>query len=90
MRLCRGCGPSPVYRLKKTADEAKEELTSNIKVMDDSVHSVLAEVDDPDVKKYLEASTQMQEKLIEISGKIGEVSAYCQKVISWLEDFTDF
>ena len=90
MRLCRGCGPSPVYRLKKTADEAKEELMANINVMDTNVNAHFVGVEDDDVKKYLELSSQMQDKLKEICGKIGEVSDYCQGVIRWLEDFTDF
>ena len=87
MRACKGFYQDPVFHLKKIADEAKEELMANINVMDTNVSVQLAGVEDDDIKKYLELSSQMQDKLKEICGKIGEVSDYCQGIIHWFDDF---
>ena len=61
---------------------------ANINIMDTNVNSHFVDVEDDEIKKYLELSSQMQDKLKEICGKIGEVSDYCQGVIRWFENFT--
>lgn len=88
MRACKGFYQDPIFRVKKIADEAKEDLMANINVMDTNVNAHFVDVEDDDIKKYLELSSQMQDKLKEICGKIGEVSDYCQGVIDWFENFT--
>lgn len=71
------------------SDEAKNELLTNINVMDNNVNSHFASLQDPTFKKYLELSGQMQEMLKQVSGKMDEISEYCQGVVRWIDDFSN-
>ena len=71
------------------SDEARNELLTNINVMDNNVNSHFASLQDPTFKKYLELSGQMQEMLKQVSGKMDEISTYCQGVVRWIDDFSD-
>ena len=71
------------------SDEARNELLNNISVMDNNVNSHFSGLQDPTFKKYLELSGQMQEMLKQVSGKLDEISTYCQSVIRWIDDFSE-
>lgn len=71
------------------SDEAQKKLMANINVMDNNVNSHFTGLQDPTFKKYLELSGQMQEMLRQVSGKMNEISEYCQSVIRWIDDFSD-
>ena len=70
------------------SDEAQKTLMANINVMDNNVNSHFTGLQDPTFKKYLELSGQMQEMLRQVSGKMNEISEYCQSVIRWIDDFS--
>ena len=70
------------------SDEARNELLSNINVMDNNVNSHFASLQDPTFKKYLELSGQMQEMLKQVSVKMDEISQYCQGVVRWIDDYS--
>lgn len=71
------------------SDEARNELLNNMNVMDNNVNSHFASLQDPTFKKYLELSAQMQEMLKRVSGKMDEISEYCQGVVRWIDDFSN-
>lgn len=71
------------------SDEARNELLTNINVMDNNVNSQFTGLQDPTFKKYLELSEQMQEMLRQISGKMNDISVYCQNVIRWIDMYSE-
>ena len=67
--------------------DARNELMTNINVMDNNVNSQFANLQDPTFKKYLELSEQMQTMLRQVGGKMDEISKYCESVVRWIDDF---
>ena len=79
----------PVFRLKELADEAKNDLASNIYIMDNNVNSQFSGLQSPEFKRYVELMGRLQETLIQVSGKMNEISEYCQSVIDWINDYSE-
>ena len=69
--------------------EAAENLNRNMQLMDRQINSQFIGLKDPAFISYLELSMQMQEVLKQISGKMEAVSDYCQKVITWIDQYGD-
>ena len=89
MAHLKGLPKDPVFQLKELADEAKNELVSNIYRMDNDVNSQFLGVQSPEFKRYLELMGHLQEMLMKASGKMNEISEYCQNVIDWISDFSE-
>ncbi len=71
------------------SNEAKEQLLSNINIMDNNVNSQFSGLQDPTLRRYLELSEQMQGLLRQIGGRMDAISEYCQSVISWIINYTE-
>lgn len=71
------------------SNEAREQLMTNINVMDNNVNSQFSGLQDPAFKRYLELSGQMQDMLKQISGKMESISDYCQSVIRWIDTYSE-
>ena len=71
------------------SDEARDQLMTNIRIMDNDVNSQFSGLQDPSFKRYLELSGQMQDLLARIGGKMEEISNYCQSVISWIRKYRE-
>ena len=71
------------------SDEARDQLMANINIMDNNVNSQFSGLQDPAFKRYLELSGQMQDMLKQISGKMDEISQYCQSVIRWIDSYNE-
>ena len=71
------------------SEEAREELLTNVSVMDNNVNSNFSGLQDPTFKKYLELSEQMQEMLKQVGVKMDEISEYCKSVIDWIQRFQE-
>ncbi len=70
------------------SDNARNELLTNINIMDNNVNSHFASLHDPTFRKYLELADQMQGMLKQVGGKMDEISQYCHSVIRWIDDFS--
>lgn len=70
------------------SNEAREQLMTNISVMDNNVNSQFAGLQDPAFNRYLELSSQMQGMLKQIGVKMEAISEYCQLVIRWIDDYS--
>ncbi len=73
----------------KYSEEARDQLMMNINVMDNNVNSQFSGLKDPAFRRYLELSGQMQDLLKQISGKMDEVSEYCQKMIAFIKAYSE-
>lgn len=71
------------------SNEAREQLMTNINVMDNNVNSQFSGLQDPSFRRYLELSEQMQNMLRQIGGKMEEISTYCQSVIRWIDKYSE-
>ena len=71
------------------SNDAREQLISNINIMDNNVNSQFSGLQDPTFKRYLELSGQMQEMLKQIGGKMEAISEYCQSIIRWIDNYSD-
>jgi len=71
------------------SNDAREQLMTNISVMDNNVNSQFSGLQDPSFKRYLELSGQMQDMLTKIGGKMEEISDYCQSVIRWIDTYNE-
>lgn len=71
------------------SNEAKEQLLSNVRVMDNNVNSQFSALQDPASKRYLELSEQMQSLLIQIGGKMDDISKYCESVMRWIDAYNE-
>ncbi len=67
------------------SEEASAALLKELTIMDNDVNSCFQGIQDPAILKYLQLSSQMQEMIKQVSGKMNEISDYCQKVIRWIE-----
>lgn len=70
------------------SNEAREQLMTNISVMDNNVNSQFSGLKDPAFNRYMELSSQMQGMLKQIGGKMEAISEYCQSVIRWIDDYS--
>lgn len=71
------------------SNEARDQLMTNINVMDNNVNSQFSGLQDPAFKRYLEMSGQMQDMLKQISGKMNDISQYCESVIRWIDSYSE-
>ena len=71
------------------SNDARDQLRMNISVMDNNVNSQFSGLQDPAFKRYLEMSGQMQDLLKQISGKMDEISQYCESVIRWIDSYSE-
>ena len=71
------------------SNEAREQLMSNVAVMDNNVNSQFSGLHDPTFKRYLELSEQMQDMLKQIGVKMDSISEYCKSVILWIDTYNE-
>jgi hypothetical protein len=71
------------------SNDARDQLRMNISVMDNNVNSQFSGLQDPAFERYLEMSGQMQDLLKQISGKMDEISQYCESVIRWIDSYSE-
>ena len=71
------------------SEEASTALLEEVSFMDNEVNSCFSGLQDPTFMKYLELSGQMQEMLKQVSGKMDEISTYCQGVVRWIDEFSE-
>lgn len=69
--------------------DSREQLMTNINVMDNNVNAQFSGLRDPAFNRYLELSGKMQELLRQIGGKMEAVSQYCQSVIRWIDEYSE-
>ena len=67
------------------SNDARDQLLTNVNVMDNNVNSQFTGLQDPSFRRYLELSDKMQEMLKQMGGKMDEISQYCQSVIRWID-----
>ncbi len=84
-QLSKEAAQSAIYY----SDETREKLLNNIKIMDNNVYSLFANLKDPTFKKYIELSTQVDNLLIQISQRLDDISSYCRSVISWIDRYNE-
>lgn len=70
------------------SNDAREQLMTNVSIMDNNVNSQFSGLQDPSYQRYLELSEQMQGMLKQIGGKMDAISQYCQSVIRWIDDYS--
>ncbi len=71
------------------SNEAREELMSNINIMDNEVNGNFTGLQDPTFQKYLQLSEQMQELLKQVGQKMDAIAEYCQSVIQWIQAYNE-
>ena len=71
------------------SNDAREQLMTNISIMDNNVNSQFSGLQDPAFKRYLELSGQMQNMIRQIGGKMEEISKYCESVIRWIDKYSE-
>lgn len=71
------------------SNDARDQLMTNINVMDNNVNSQFSGLQDPSFRRYLELSEQMQGMLKQIGGKMDEISQYCESVIRWIDSYNE-
>jgi len=69
--------------------EASDSLNQYANVMDNNVNSQFAGLQDPAFQKYLQLSGQMQEYLRQISQRMDDVAQYCEKVMRWMDEYSE-
>ena len=70
------------------SNDAREELMTNIGVMDNNVNSQFSGLQDPSFRR-LELSGNMQEMLKQIGVKMDAISQYCQSVMRWIDAYSE-
>ncbi len=75
--------------VKAAANEASADLLTNVNVMDNNVNSLFSGLKDPSVRKYLELSNQMQDMIKQMAGSMEAISEYCDKVIAWMQSYSE-
>ncbi|MBQ2810341.1 MAG: hypothetical protein IJF11_05555 [Clostridia bacterium] len=71
----------------KLSNEAAEDLSMNMRVLDSDVNAKFAGLQDPTIKKYLELSEEMQIMLRTVSDKMEQIETYCRRIIQWINDY---
>ena len=87
----------PKFKLSKNAamkviaysDDAHHALMNNISVMDNNINSQFKGLQDPAFKRYLDLSDSMQDMLRQISGKMDQISQYCQSIMRWIDKYNE-
>lgn len=67
------------------SEEARDNLVSNMNILDYNVNRMFSGLTDPTFRRYLELSEKMQSLLKKVGNRMDDVSKYCQELISFID-----
>ena len=80
---------SAVLKAIEISNQTKDDLLTNIQIMDENVNSEFEGLQDPTISNYLALSDKLKEKLVLITTKLDSISSYCEEVARWVDKYTD-
>lgn len=88
MKHNRQYGQSSAHKLRDYSNDANDKLSFNAERVNEELFSKL-DLGDPVCQSFRTDFCRMQDLFGQISVKINDVSKYCDKVIRWIDEYTE-